>query len=359
MRYLAYALDPVNGGSSLEDLIAAGAGPDPTWEDPDEFVPASAAQAEPGIQNVDRNAQVVGGRARRAPVSFASMPSSTFSVLAHPKITKALMLAAFSGAITSDAGTVDPDEAITSQIVPTDRDGQLRALQLWLLREEQLDRLSGVVVEEITANFPIDGEGTLDATLQALYHDVDPSGSVVHPDPSFVGYDETFMLRDVTAFLGAGAGVEVDCLAGLGFTFNNGLSGNMRDRFCGGKNIQTTVLDGVRHKLWYPDKHRVGPQVATMRLDFGTTRPDRELRHILSHAEKIVAEFSAGPLATTPAADEMMRLTFLKAAPLEGQAEPLTQDDQQVSSYTYTAFLDEDTGGDIIAEFTGETVLGA
>jgi hypothetical protein len=360
MRYLAYADDPVAGGSSLEDLIAAGAGPGPTWPDPTDWVPVSAAQVDPGLNPRDRNNEVRGRRAQTAPSSFASSPSLTATVRAYPSISRKVVRNALSGPVAT-AGVAPA--AIASTVQATQTDGSdLRAIIGYLVREGQLDRVSGLVVEEAEFNFPTDEEGSIDLTLQGLYHDVDPAGDVALPTPDFAagGHNgEVFQLRDLTAFIGSGAGVEIDCLAGLGFTWNNSLQDDMRSRFCAGKNVETTILDAVRHKLWYPDRHKTGPQVVTGRLDFGDVRPDRELRRILSHADKLVAEVAAGPItpATTPAADEMMRLTFYKSVLTGGGAEPLTRDGDQVSSYEFTAYLDETTGKDVEATFTTAAAL--
>lgn len=360
MRWFGFVDDPTPGGSTLEDLIEAGAGPDPTWEVPTEFVPVSAAQVDPGLTTLDRNNEVTGDLASRAPVSFASAPTETFTVRAYPRITRKLVRNAFSGNVA--AAGVAP-AAIASTVGPAASGAALKALQTYLIREGQLDRLSGAVVSEVAFNFPVDEEGSVDVTLSGKYHDVDPTESVVGlPATDFSGYggaaSETFMLRDLKAYLGAGAGVQIDCLAGFGFTYGQGLIEDLRSRFCAGTNIETTVIDGVRHKLWYPTWHKRARRVVTGRLDFGDVRPDRELRRILLHCEKLVAEVSAGPLAgTVPASDEMMRLTFYKQAPTGGGADPLTSDGDQVSSYEFTAYLDEVTGKDVEATFTSDAAL--
>lgn len=357
MRYLALVDDPVAGGSTLEDLIAAGGGTDPSFETPDIWVPVSAAQVDPGLSNLDRNNEVRGTRAYAAPRSFASAPSMTFTSRVYPKINTPLLRDALSGAATPTG--VAP-AAISTTVVPL-QSGLLRAKQGILVREGQADRLTGLVVEELAYNFPVDEEGSVDVTMQALYHDANPTGDVDDDldTPDFGGYDETFMLRDVKAYVGPDAGTLIDCLAGFAFTWNNGLIDDFRSRFCAGRNIETTVLDGVRHKVWYPSYHKLGPQAVTGTLTFGDVRPDRELRRLLMHADKLVVEFTAGPItpATTPAADEMMRLTFYKTVLTGGGADPLARDGDQVSAYEFTAYLDETTGKDVEATFTGAAAV--
>lgn len=356
MRYVALVDDPVAGGSTLEDLIDAGSGTEPEWVAPSLFIPASAGQVDPGLSTLDRNDEVRGRRANTAPVSFASAPSATFTARAYPKLTTPLIRKALSG--TPSTSGVAP-AAIATTVGPI-QSGDLMAFQYYLMREGQLDRVSGAVVDELSFNFPVDGEGTVDVTLAGLYHDVDVSGSVAGlPAPTYPGFTETFMLRDVKAYLGEGAGTQIDCLAGFGWTWNNGLIDDFRSRFCAGKNVETTVLETVRHKLWYPNQHKIGPQTVTGRLDFGDVRPDRELRRILAHAEKLVVELSAGPItpATTPAADEMIRLTFYKTVLTGGGADPLTREGDQVSSYEFTAYLDETPNKDVEATFVAAAAI--
>jgi hypothetical protein len=237
MRWFGYADDPVAGGSTLQDLIDAGAGPDPEWVAPTEFVPVSASQVDPGLTTLDRNNEVRGTLDAAAPISFASAPSETFTVRAYPVITRKLVRTAFSGAIAEGGGP--PPAAVTSTVAPADSATALKALQTYLVREGQLDRIAGAVVSELAFNFPVDEEGSVDVTLEGKYHDVDPTDTVAGlPNASYADYAgdaaTTFRLMRMTAYLGAGAGTKVDCLAGFGFTYNQGLIDDLRSRFCAG-----------------------------------------------------------------------------------------------------------------------------
>lgn len=360
MRYLAYVDDPAAGGSNLLTLGGAA----PVWPAPTDFVPVSAAQADPGLTTQDRNNEVRGMPASPAPLSFASAPSETFTVRAYPFITRKLFRNAFGGAIAS-AGV--PPAAVASTLAPMADDSTLmKALITYLVREGQVDRISGAVVNEIACNFPMDEEGSIDVTLDGLYHDVDPSASVVPAlpaaatfTPNYAGdLGTTFRLMRATAVLGPGVGTAIDCLAGFGFTYNNGMIADMRSRFCANENIESTTIDGVRHDLWYPRRHKRGRRVVTGRLDFGDVRPDIDLRRRIAHAEKLVVDIAAGPIATAvPPAMEMMRLTFYKQTPTGGGADPLQAEGDQVSSYEFTAYLDEVTGKDVETTFTGVAAL--
>ena len=362
MRWLGYIADPVAGGSTLEDLEAVAAG-GPAILAPTEFVPVTTGQVDPGTNDLDRDNEIRGRRANVAPVSFASAPSLSFEARAYPKLLRRLVRNALGGSISS-AGA--PPAAVTSTVDAL-QSGNLPALIAWLIREGQTDRLTGLWPSEVELNFPIDEEGTVSATLTGLYHRVaatdalpaDPNGEPAAdvPTPAYVGYEDAFMLRDAIAYLGPGAGTEIPTLAGFGFTFNNGLIDDFRSRFRPRHNIEVVNVDGDEHKLWFPERHKLGPQSVTGRIDLSDVDPDSEARRIVRHAEKLVFEVAAGPLGTTPEADEMLRLTFHKQSPGGGGAEPIVREGDQVSSYEFSGYLDEATSKDVEATFVGTAAL--
>lgn len=354
-RWFGYIDDPTAGGSTLETLETL-AIPAPTT-----FVPVNSAQADPGLRQLERTNEVRGRRAQVAPISFASAPQMTFEARAYPKLTRKLLRNALGGSISS-AGVAPA--AVSSTVGPL-QSGNLPSLVGWLLREGQLDRMTGLVVSEIAFNFPIEEEGSVNVTMPGLYHDTDdaaaaedPNGSaaVALPTAAYTGYEDTFMLRDAIAYTGE-TPVELPDFAGFGFTFNNGLIDEFRSRFLPGHNIETTVVDTVTHKLWYPARHKLGPQAVTGRIDFSDVQPDREKLRQLAHADKLVFEVAAGPLGTTPAADEMLRLTFYKHVLTGGGAEPLQRDGDQFASFEFGGFLDASTGKDVEATLVGTVAL--
>lgn len=349
-RWFGYATDATAGGTTLDDLIAAaGVIPAPTA-----WVPATTAQADPGENEADRNDEVRGRRGNTPSFAFSAAPTMTFGTRAYPEVVRKFLRAALGG-VPANAGAAPA--SISSTVEPL-QSGNLPAFVGWLLREGQLDRMTGLVVDEFTLNLPVDGEGTVEANLRGLTHKVDDSSTVgALPAPTYAGHDDVFRLMDVTALVGDGAGVPIDCLAGFGLTYGNSHITDLRSTHCAGKNVLEQIIDTTLHRVWYPERHKIGPQAVTGRLDFGDVRPDRELRRILRHAEKLVVEVAAGPLGTTPAADEMLRLTLHKQAITGGGAEPLQREGDQVSSYEFTAYIDDTTGKDVEATFVGASAL--
>jgi hypothetical protein len=350
-RWIGLAADPNAGGSTYDDVEDGGG----TIAAATEFYPVTTAQVDVGLTTQDRNDEVRGRRGNTAPRSFASAPSLTFAARAYPALTNALVRRALGGAVGTSGSS---PAAITSTVTPL-QEGNLPASIGTLVREGQTDRLTGLVVESFELNFPVDEEGTIEVTMPGLFHRVDPTSGVSGlPTPDYTANSgDTYKLRDAQAFVGPGAGVAIDCLAGFGLTFDNGLIDEFRSRFCAGRNVAQTVLDGQTYRTWYPDRHKLGPQQVSGRLDFGDVRPDRELRRILTHAEKLVFEVGAGPLSTTPAAESLLRLTLSNVALTGGGADPLAREGDQVSSYEFTAYVDTAGANDVQAQFVAAAAV--
>jgi hypothetical protein len=357
-RWFAWAADATSGGSTYDTVATAEEITAPTAG-----VPVTDAQVDPGETALDRNNVVLGHAASLAPFVFARSPTMTVSTLAYPQACRAFVPKAFGGAITT---TGDEGEAQVSTIAPL-ASGNLPAIVGWLLREEQLDRMTGMVISELGLNFPIDAEGTMSLTFRGLYHRVDdasaitdPGGdSVTLPTPTYAyGDGRVYTLRDAIAYEGDGAGVELDRFAGFGFTLPNSFADDMRATHRPRHNVESTVLDSVEYPVWFPARHKRSNRApVTGRIDFADTEPDQELMRILRAANKLVFEVEAGDLDTTPAAKETMRLTMLKRVNTGGGADPLQREGEQYSSYEFGAYLDLATGKDVEAEFTGEAAL--
>jgi hypothetical protein len=358
-RWIGLAADPTAGGTTYELLEGVGglAIPVPTL-----FIPASTAQMEPGVNPLERKDEVRGRRGEAAPISFASDPTATFTSRGYPGVVRQIIRSAFGGAITS-TGTAPA--AITSSL-GTLQEGNLPALIPWLLREGQLDRLTGAIVSDFEIDFPIDGESTIQATMEGLFHDAqssaspkDPKGSasLAYPTPDYKAHQYTYLLRDAVAFKGPEAGTEIPDLAGFKMSFNNGMIKDFRSRYRPNHNIQKQTIETVVRKLWLPAKHKIGAQTVTGTVTLSDVDPNSEAIRLMTAAEKLVFEVFAGPLATTPASTEALKITLYKQVYTGGGADPLVREGDQTAAYTFTGYIDETTNKDLEASFVGKEAL--
>lgn len=343
-RFLGLTVDPQAGGSTYDVLSPAGAAI--AWPAPTLKVPVTTATADPGENKRERNDEVTGRRGNIAPVAFSEDPSFTFSARAYPGLLKALISRAL-GNLAAPTGVAPA--AITTKADPI-QSGSLPALIATAVRETQTDFLSGLVVGELTLDFPADEDATIQVAMDALYREAAVTGAPAQPATV---YGEPMVLRDVKAYGGATGVTPIPCLGGLGLTFNNGLVKDLRTRYCAGANVKAVVAAGKTTRIWYPGKHKIGPQTITGRLDFGVERPDLETRRALADAEKLVIELVGYPLATTPVVNELVRITLHREVLTGGGASELVREGDITSSYEFGGFVDPTTNKDIEVEFLG------
>lgn len=347
-RWLGLVNDPTAGGTTFDVLTGGGGLAIPK---PSLWVPITTATVDAGLQQLNRNDENRGRRANVAPSSFASAPALSAGGRAYPKIINKLWAKVLGGAITSEGAG---PKAITSKVSPL-QTGSLPALVGWLLREEQLDRVTGAIISELAMSLPIEGDGTWTATLPSLFHDAqsptepkDPNGSASEAfgTPTYVSEEDSYKLRDCIAKRGAGE-TEIPLLAGVDIVFNNGMIEDMVSRFRPNHNIESKTVDEVLHKLWYPNKHKIGAQQVTGKITLSGIEAEAEAKHLLTHAEKLIIEVAAGPAGTTPPANQMIRMILSKHVLTGGGAEPLVREGDQRASFDFTAYLDEATNTDV------------
>ncbi len=358
-RWAALITDPTAGGTTLD--VIEGGGTPLLIPAPNLFAPVTTAQVDAGETPLSRNDENRGRRANAAPTSFASAPIGSLGGRAYPKIINKLWRDVLGGAVTT-TGTAPA--AITSKI-PTLQTGNLPALVLWLLREEQLDRLTGAIVSQLELDLPVEGDGTWTASLPALFHDVqsstspkDPGGgaAAAYPTPDYTGFEETYKLRDCIAKRGS-AEEELANLAGIKLTFNNGMIEDFRTRFRPNHNILVVEIGGVKKKLWYPAKHKIGAQNVTGTITASSVDAAAEARRRFAVAEKLIVESFAGPLATTPPSTEGIRLVLSKMELTGGGAEPLQREGDQTASFEFSAYVDEATNTDVEAQIVAAAAV--
>jgi len=358
-RWIGFVQDPASGGTTLDMLMEA---TPPKILKPDRWLPATAATMEAAPRELNRNDEVRGRRANTPPMSFSAAPVATVDLRAYPKALRTLLVYALGGTITP-TGTAPA--SIVSGITSM-QEGNLPALMAWLLREEQLDRMTGVIVHNIELDFKVEAEGTIKAALEGLFRDTwasaaeakEPGGTAAEAPgtPTYEGFDYTFSLRDLTAVTGS-TKTPIEGLTEFAITFDNGMITDAASRYAAGHNVQKTTIDTVQHKLWWPAKHKAGAQNITGKIGLSGNQTGKELKHIFTHAELLEATVAAGPLATTPPAEELMKIIIGKHCLTGGGAEPLVREGDQRASFNFGGYLDSTTGKDIEVLFTGKEAV--
>jgi hypothetical protein len=353
VRFLSLQPDPVAGGSTHDALTTDGTVA-PAWPALAGLLPVTGGSVDPGLTQIDRDDDVTGLGASQAPETLSSAPEVTVEMRAFPAVAHRLIRDALKGTATA-SGTAPA--AITTTI-EAEQDGPERCSIATLVREGQVDRVSGVAFNEIELEMAIDEDATISATGWGLYHDVltEAEAGLTAPLDQPVGH--VYKLRDVYAYLGAGAGVQIDCVAGFGLTFSANLDDDAQTRFCAGRQIAETVINGQRYRVWYPDRHkRKGKRGVTCRVDFASTQVDQELARILSKADRLRVEIAGARLGTTPEADQMLGLILHRVVPTDGGPDEMNANDALRSSYEYGVYLDPDTNKDIQAEIVGTAAI--
>lgn len=360
-RWIGFADDPTAGGSTYEVLTAETPVDIPV---PTLFVPATGAQVDFAQTPLTRTDEVRGKRGDTAPASFAASPKWTVDARCYPAVMRKLLRNALGGTITH-AGGPSP-KAFEDTVVPLE-EGLPPMLVAWLKREGQLDRATGLIVSNLAMNFPIDQEGSFVCQMDALYSQIQPYSTAKEPGGSVkaaksvssADYStdlETYKLRDGIVKVGSGE-VEIENLGSFSLTFDNGLIEDFRAKYKPGHNIEKTTLESVTKKLWYPQRHKLGPQAVTGHFDLSEVDPTQELKKALLFAEKLVFRIQAGPLGTTPAAEDTLQLTIGQMARTGGSAEPLVRAGDQYAGYDFTGYISTSGEKDIEATFVGATEL--
>ncbi len=178
---------------------------------------------------------------------------------------------------------------------------------------------------------------------------------------SYAGRDIPTMVVTPTGLTGGAVtvattvpgGVSIPDLTGFEFTFVN----NVAPHWYAGRNVVTQTLGTPTQtrKLWFPAENKLGAmQDVTFAINFGNVNAAQELAQEFQQTQKFVFECTGGPLATTPAATELLRLTLYQATVLGGGAEPLNPRDDITSRFEGTAWYSDVDAADIKAEIVND-----
>lgn len=331
--------DDATVGGSNYDTLASGAIPDA-----DLFWPITGGDADKGTERVDRNAEARGRRAGVAPLPFRARPSMTIPVPAYRTVLEKQAKKALGG---TDTMTGTPPASISHSIASLDYPAPaLPAVHAQLVRDALNHKMSGAVFNRIAWTFPLDGEGTTEAELVGLYLKHDPAAA---PTAAFAGLpDDVMMLRDAQMFID-GSMTAIPDLEGFEFTYVN----NVNPHWSAKRNVVSQSLGTPTQvkKNWYPQENRIGAaQDVTYAINFGGLSAVQELAHDFSQVQKFVFEVLGAPLATTPPATELLRVTIYAGVHTGGGAEALTARDDITSRYEGGAFYSTADADDVKIE---------
>ena len=318
-------------------------------DDADTFWPVTGGNAEKNLTRITREEEVRGRRAATAPRPFRAEPTMNVPVAAYrTALEKALRKTL--GAADQRTGT--PPAAITHRFDALGFGSTaLPTVSTQLIRDDVNHKMSGASFNRFSATFPLDGEGSFEVELWGLYL---AHFATAAPTAVYTGFSEdVMMLRDAQVFID-GSGTAIQDLQGFEFSFTN----NLNRKFYAKRNVVTQVLGtpSQTRKLWWPEENKLGAaQDVTYALQFGNPNPAQELAHDFSQVQKFVFEVTGGPLATTPAASELLRITIFGGVHTGGGPEPLTAREDMTARYEGGAFYSETDAADIRVEVVNNT----
>lgn len=328
---------------SYDDLVS-GAIPDA-----DTFFPVTGGDIDFGIERIDRDDEVRGRRARTRPRPFRAGPGQTVPLRAYRSAVERIARKCFGG-VDTPTGTapasITHDLAILgfgSTALPT--------ISTQTVRDELNQKMSGGSINRMSLSFPLDGEGTMEFEVMGLYA---AHFGTAAPTVSFTGLsDDVLMLRDAQVFLDGNVVAVLD-LQAFDFSFTN----NLTRKWFAKRNVVTQVIGTptATHKLWYPEENKLGAaQDVTYAIQFGEPNAAQELAHHYAQVQKIVFEVTGGPLGTTPAATELLRITLYNAVHTDGGADGLAAREDLTARYEGGAFYSDADSADVKFEVVNAT----
>jgi hypothetical protein len=310
--------------------------------------PVTGASVDLNVAHLDRNSEITGFRGNPVEEEFRKDPRETIDAFAYQRLVELLFWYALGNA---DVVTGSAPAAITHKATPMGYAGSglLPGLVTEVIRDNQIDRMSGGWVNTVTVTFGLDGHGTVQSEIWGLYHNSVSGGSV--PVLTRNTRDvKTLKLRDLRAFFN-GSPVIVPGVTSFSLTYNNNIVDDSESKWAAGQSVdQVTDGNGVLRRIWYPSQHFLGgSQTITGNIGFSSVQQAEDVKYELAQAEQLVVEVEGGLMATTPAAKEMMRFTVLNAVRSGGGADALAKEGLQKAAYDFMGGIGS-TGTDLIVE---------
>jgi hypothetical protein len=338
-RQVGFINDATAGGKDY-DALTAGAVPDPDF-----FVPVDNANVNRNIAQLTRNQEVRGLRGSVAPLEFRADPRVSFECNAYSVLLKKLVQK-WTGATDSRSGT--PPAAVTHLLEPI-QSGELHAMHLSVVRDDQWDKVAGAVLNELNLAFSLGDYAKVSGEFFGKYAKRQTGEP---PTGDYADYERPYLLRDAAVFL-QGSGTAKAGLTAISFALSNNISDAIEDRFAPKRNRVTTAYGSpsVNRKIWWPYRHKFLSHAGTGSFTLADPDADEDLKLELAHAEQLVFECELAALGTTPEATELLRVTAPVIVRTGGGPEQLTDEDSISATYEFGMFIDPSTDDDFKFEF--------
>jgi hypothetical protein len=225
----------------------------------------------------------------------------------------------------------------------------LPAVHTQMVRDTTNIKMAGATVNSITFDFPLDGEGTIEAEFFGKFHNEFAAATPVSTFTDFGAEVDTMMLRDARFYIDDSP-TTVQDLQGFSFTFNN----NLIRKWYAGRNVVTRSLGSPTSakKLWFPaeNKAQAAPDI-TYSVTFGNTNDAEEVAMWYAQIEKF--EFNIVGLGT----DELTFILY-NAVHTDGGPDALSARDDITSNYEGGVFYSEADSKDLeIIAVTNQATL--
>lgn len=330
-RLFGFTLDATAGGKDY-DALSAGAIPDSTV-----WYPVTGGTFEAGIERIDRNDEVRGRRANVPPRPFRAAPAMTIPLSCYPRA--AAKLAYLALGVTNTTGSGPYTHTLTSLQYPT---VSLPAVHTQMVRDTTNIKMAGATVNRVTFDFPLDGEGTIEAEFFGKFHDEFAAATPTSNFTNFGANVDTMMLRDAKFYIDDSV-TQVDDLQGFSLTFNN----NLIRKWYAGRDVVSKVVGSPTQtkKLWFPaeNKAQAAPEI-TYTVTFGNTRDAEEIALWYAAIKKF--EFVVEGLPIT-GGTESMTFNFYNAVHTDGGPDALSARDDITSNYEGGVFWSEADSKDL------------
>lgn len=351
-------VDDIAGGTDF-DTLPDGAGTNlKDMDDATIWWPVTGGNIDATLATLSREDEVRGRRPAVSPMPFRSDPALTVPSNAYRAVLEKLLKKALGGTDTvtgtAPAASVHTIAALGfgSIALPT--------FTAQIVRDDLNYKMSGVSVNRLTMNFPLDNFGTVEFEGFGLYQE--PVEDAV-PTPVLTDITDPLLLRDARAYIdpttspaapGAITGTLIPDIQGFELTWTN----NLNRKPYAGRNIATRVIGSPARtrKLWYPTQNKLGAaQDVTFALTFGNTSVATELARDFGQIQKIVIDLVGPPMTTTPVANELVRITIYNAMWTGGGADDLSARDDITTRVEGGAFYSDADANDVKFEVVNAT----